>query len=66
MAPIVAQGPLFFVLFSTIGGCILVIIVYMAIAVFFERRKDQGIQPHSVREPNPLAWKARPDPLTQQ
>jgi len=67
MAPIVAQGPLFAVLFSTIGGCILFIMIYMSVIMEIQRREAQRAdQAQNIREANPMAWKTKPDPESDE
>ena len=63
MAPIVSQQPFFTILFYTVGGSILFIMVYMGISLEIQRRRGCGdTLPSSIRQPNPLAWRTKPEP----
>jgi len=59
MALTVSQPILFFVLFSAMGVCMLVILVYMTF-IFIQRQRSLKISsPAVTRELHPYAWKTR-------
>lgn len=64
---IIMQEPLFVILFSAIGACIALIMIYMAISFEFERRRAaRDAQPESeIRQAHPMAWKTKPDPMPE-
>lgn len=66
MPSTVGQQPLFVVLFSAIGTCLAVILIYMAISYYFQRQR--AIKRHELdeagkRESHPMAWETRPAKL---
>ena len=59
MAPIVAQTPIIIALFSTIGACLTVVLVYMAVKLELYSRKEKKT-PTRFKEAHPLTWKSKP------
>jgi hypothetical protein len=63
----ISEQQLFVILFSAIGACITLIMIYMAIAFELERRRALRHAPPKpkVRQPHPSAWKTKPDPMSE-
>jgi hypothetical protein len=63
----ISQQPLFVILFSAIGACIALIMIYMAISFELERRQAaRDAQSKSkARQAHPLAWRTKPDPMPE-
>ena len=63
----IMQQPLFVILFSAIGACIALIMIYMAISFELERlRAARDAQPEpEIRQAHPMAWTTKPDPLPE-